>query len=74
MASFNHRFGVEVSEAELLHLVTRLNADPDVDGILVQLPLPPHIDTDKVFLAIDPTKDADGFHLMKVGLIATDGA
>ena len=71
MASFEHRLDVSTSEDELLVLVARLNADEHVDGILVQLPLPPRIDAAKVLNAIDPAKDADGFHPMNVGLIAT---
>lgn len=59
-------------EAELLGLVAGLNADPEVHGILVQLPLPPHIDEGKVIEAIDPSKDVDGFHPMSVGRLATD--
>jgi methylenetetrahydrofolate dehydrogenase (NADP+)/methenyltetrahydrofolate cyclohydrolase len=72
MASFEHRLDVSVSEAGLLALISRLNADPAVDGILVQLPLPPHIDSKKILLAIDPSKDPDGFHPMNVGLISTN--
>jgi methylenetetrahydrofolate dehydrogenase (NADP+)/methenyltetrahydrofolate cyclohydrolase len=71
MASFGHRFDATVSEAELLALIATLNADERVDGILVQLPLPPQIDATKVLRAIDPAKDADGFHPINVGLIAT---
>ena len=58
---------VDVSEAELLSLVHRLNEDPAVDGILVQLPLPAHIDEQKVIQAINPDKDVDGFHPVSVG-------
>ena len=57
-------------EAELLALVDRLNADPAVDGILVQLPLPPHIDANTIILAIDPDKDVDGFHPVNAGRLA----
>ena len=71
MASFEHRLPAETSEAELLDLVGRLNADPEVHGILVQLPLPPHLDSDLVINAIDPAKDVDGFHISNVGLLAT---
>jgi methylenetetrahydrofolate dehydrogenase (NADP+) / methenyltetrahydrofolate cyclohydrolase len=67
MRSFDHTLPLAVSEAELLALVARLNADPDVDGILVQLPLPPHIDAQKVIEAIDPAKDVDGFHPVNAG-------
>ncbi len=56
-----------ISERELLALIESLNADPKVDGILVQLPLPAHIDEQQVLLAIDPDKDVDGFHPMNVG-------
>ncbi|MCR4899600.1 MAG: bifunctional 5,10-methylene-tetrahydrofolate dehydrogenase/5,10-methylene-tetrahydrofolate cyclohydrolase, partial [Treponema sp.] len=55
------------SEAELLELIASLNADSSVHGILVQLPLPKHIDEDKVIMAIDPSKDVDGFHPVSVG-------
>jgi methylenetetrahydrofolate dehydrogenase (NADP+)/methenyltetrahydrofolate cyclohydrolase len=61
----------DTSEAALLATVARLNADPEVDGILVQLPLPPQIDALKVLAAIDPAKDVDGFHAMNAGLLAT---
>ena len=57
-------------EAELLALIARLNADPAVDGILVQLPLPPQIDAQKVIEAIDPAKDVDGFHPVNAGRLA----
>jgi methylenetetrahydrofolate dehydrogenase (NADP+) / methenyltetrahydrofolate cyclohydrolase len=71
MASFEHRLDADVSEAELLTLVARLNADPDVHGILVQLPLPAHMNAEAVINAIDPAKDVDGFHISNVGLLAT---
>ena len=71
MESFEHRLPADSSEAELLALVERLNADPSVDGILVQLPLPVHIDADKVLTSIDPDKDVDGFHPINVGRLAT---
>ena len=71
MASFDHRLGEETSEADLLALIARLNADADVHGILVQLPLPRHIDTAHVLLAIDPAKDVDGFHPYNVGRLAS---
>ena len=58
-------------EAELLGVVAGLNADPQVHGILVQLPLPKHIDTQKVLRAINPAKDVDGFHPFNAGLLAT---
>ena len=71
MASFEHRLAADTSEADLLALVARLNADPAVHGILVQLPLPDHIDETSVIGAIDPAKDVDGFHISNVGLLAT---
>jgi methylenetetrahydrofolate dehydrogenase (NADP+)/methenyltetrahydrofolate cyclohydrolase len=71
MASFEHRLPVETSQADLLALIAALNADDRVDGILVQLPLPPQIDSNLVLRAIDPSKDVDGFHPVNVGLIAT---
>ncbi|MFY7777264.1 MAG: bifunctional methylenetetrahydrofolate dehydrogenase/methenyltetrahydrofolate cyclohydrolase FolD [Elstera sp.] len=71
MRSFEHKLPASVSEAEVLALVERLNADPAVDGILVQLPLPNHIDADKVLLTIDPAKDVDGFHPVNAGRLAT---
>jgi methylenetetrahydrofolate dehydrogenase (NADP+)/methenyltetrahydrofolate cyclohydrolase len=71
MASFEHRLPAETSQAELLALVARLNADPAVHGILVQLPLPGHLDPDPVIDAIDPGKDVDGFHVSNAGLLAT---
>jgi methylenetetrahydrofolate dehydrogenase (NADP+)/methenyltetrahydrofolate cyclohydrolase len=60
-----------VSEEELLGLVEGLNADPDIHGILVQLPLPKHIDESKILLAIDPAQDVDGFHPVNVGKLST---
>ncbi len=71
MRSFEHKLPATTSEAEVLSLVERLNADPAVDGILVQLPLPKHIDADKVLLTIDPAKDVDGFHPVNAGRLAT---
>lgn len=62
----------EAPEAELLGVVEGLNSDPDIHGILVQLPLPDHIDEGRVIEAIDPSKDVDGFHPMSVGRLATD--
>lgn len=67
MASFDHRLPGEATESELLQLVAALNADAAVHGILVQLPLPGHIQTESVLRAIDPDKDVDGFHPMNVG-------
>ncbi len=71
MASIEHRLPADTHADTLLALVARLNADPAVHGILVQLPLPPHIDADLVINAIDPAKDVDGFHISNVGLLAT---
>lgn len=71
MASFEHRLPADAPEAELLGLVARLNADPAVDGILVQLPLPGHMDEAKVIAAIDPDKDVDGFTVVNAGQLAT---
>jgi len=70
MASFEHKLAAETPEGELLALVERLNADPAVDGILVQLPLPAHIDEQKVIAAISPDKDVDGFHVVNAGRLA----
>jgi methylenetetrahydrofolate dehydrogenase (NADP+)/methenyltetrahydrofolate cyclohydrolase len=67
MTSFDHRLPETTTEAELLQLIARLNGDPAVHGILVQLPLPRHIDTPHVLLAVHPDKDVDGFHPMNVG-------
>ena len=71
MNSYEHKLPAETSEAELLALIARLNADPAVHGILVQLPLPKHLDSDLVINAIDPAKDVDGFHISNVGLLGT---
>ncbi len=71
MASFEHRLPADTPQAELMALVQRLNADPAVDGILVQLPLPAHLDANAVLLAIDPAKDVDGLHPWNAGLLAT---
>jgi len=71
MQSFEHKLDADTSEADLLALIDRLNADPAVHGILVQLPLPKHLNEDLVINAIDPTKDVDGFHISNVGLLAT---
>lgn len=65
--SVSHELSADVSETSLLELVESLNADQSVHGILIQLPLPKHIDEDKVLLAIDPKKDVDGFHPISVG-------
>jgi methylenetetrahydrofolate dehydrogenase (NADP+)/methenyltetrahydrofolate cyclohydrolase len=71
MASFEYRLTEDTQEQELLDLIGRLNADPAVHGILVQLPLPAHLNADLVINAIDPAKDVDGFHISNVGLLAT---
>ncbi|KGJ03759.1 bifunctional methylenetetrahydrofolate dehydrogenase/methenyltetrahydrofolate cyclohydrolase FolD [Paracoccus sphaerophysae] len=71
MESFEHRLPAEVSQADLLALVARLNGDPAVNGILVQLPLPAHIDEAAVINAISPEKDVDGFTVLNVGRLAT---
>jgi methylenetetrahydrofolate dehydrogenase (NADP+)/methenyltetrahydrofolate cyclohydrolase len=71
MRSFEHRLSVDTDEATLLSLIQELNNDPQVHGILVQLPLPGHLDSDLVINAIDPAKDVDGFHISNVGLLAT---
>jgi methylenetetrahydrofolate dehydrogenase (NADP+) / methenyltetrahydrofolate cyclohydrolase len=71
MASFEHKLDAATPEAEILALVARLNADPAVHGILVQLPLPAHVDAAKVINTIDPAKDVDGFHISNVGLLGT---
>jgi methylenetetrahydrofolate dehydrogenase (NADP+)/methenyltetrahydrofolate cyclohydrolase len=73
MRSFDHTLPAGTSEAALLALIDRLNRDPAVHGILVQLPLPSHIDPDKVLDAIDPAKDVDGFHVINAGRLATGG-
>ncbi len=71
MASFEYRLPADTAQDELMALVASLNADPAVDGILVQLPLPPQIDADAVLLTIDPDKDVDGFHPVNAGRLAT---
>jgi methylenetetrahydrofolate dehydrogenase (NADP+) / methenyltetrahydrofolate cyclohydrolase len=71
MRSFEHLLPASTSQAELLGLVEKLNADPAVDGILVQLPLPRQIDAQKVIEAIDPNKDVDGFHPINAGRLMT---
>jgi methylenetetrahydrofolate dehydrogenase (NADP+)/methenyltetrahydrofolate cyclohydrolase len=70
MASFEHKLPADVAQAELLALVEKLNADPAVHGILVQLPLPKGLDTDAVVNAIDPAKDVDGLHPNNAGRLA----
>jgi len=71
MASYEHKLPADTSEADLLAVVRALNSDPAVHGILVQLPLPAHLNSDLVINAIDPAKDVDGFHISNVGLLAT---
>jgi methylenetetrahydrofolate dehydrogenase (NADP+) / methenyltetrahydrofolate cyclohydrolase len=73
MNSFEHFLPEDTAEADLLELVDRLNRDPDVNGILVQLPLPKQIDAERVLERIDPAKDVDGFHPINVGRLATGG-
>ncbi|WP_426265830.1 bifunctional methylenetetrahydrofolate dehydrogenase/methenyltetrahydrofolate cyclohydrolase FolD [Sphingomonas sp. LHG3443-2] len=70
MESFHYALPADTSEADLLGLVARLNADPAVDGILVQLPLPSHMDAARVIDAINPDKDVDGFHVVNAGRLA----
>ncbi|MBC6407146.1 MAG: bifunctional methylenetetrahydrofolate dehydrogenase/methenyltetrahydrofolate cyclohydrolase FolD [Rhodobacteraceae bacterium] len=71
MGSFEHKLAADCSESTLLALIHTLNADPRVHGILVQLPLPDHLNADLVINAIDPTKDVDGFHTSNVGLLGS---
>jgi methylenetetrahydrofolate dehydrogenase (NADP+) / methenyltetrahydrofolate cyclohydrolase len=70
MLSFDHRLPATASERELLALVRRLNENPAVHGILVQMPLPAGIDASKIIAAVDPAKDVDGFHPLNVGRLA----
>lgn len=71
MKSVEHKLDADTSEADLLALIAELNGDPTIHGILVQLPLPGHLDEDLVINAIDPAKDVDGFHISNVGLLGT---
>jgi len=71
MTSYEHKLSADTSETELLALIDQLNTDPAVHGILVQLPLPPHLNENLVINAIDPAKDVDGFHISNVGLLGT---
>jgi methylenetetrahydrofolate dehydrogenase (NADP+)/methenyltetrahydrofolate cyclohydrolase len=73
IASFQRNLPDTTSEAELLALIAKLNADDTIDGILVQLPLPKHIDPQRVIDAIDPGKDVDGFHAQNVGRLWSGG-
>ena len=71
MSSFEHKLDASVSEEELIAVIDQLNTDPAVHGILVQLPLPKHLNEDLVIGRIDPAKDVDGFHISNVGLLGT---
>ena len=71
MNSYEHKLDADTAEADLLALIAQLNADPAVHGILVQLPLPGHLNEDLVINSIDPAKDVDGFHISNVGLLGT---
>ena len=71
MASVEHKLPIDTSEAVLLELVARLNADTKIHGILVQLPLPTHLNSELIINSIDPAKDVDGFHISNVGLLGT---
>ena len=71
MNSYEHKLDADISEEELLALIDRLNHDPDVHGILVQLPLPGHMNSDLVINSVSPDKDVDGFHISNVGLLGT---
>ncbi len=71
MNSVEHKRDADISEADLLALIDQLNNDPAIHGILVQLPLPDHLDSDLVINSIDPAKDVDGFHISNVGLLGT---
>jgi len=70
MESFEHRLPADVGQAELVELIDRLNADATVDGILVQLPLPPQVDERVIITRISPDKDVDGFHPVNAGRLA----
>jgi methylenetetrahydrofolate dehydrogenase (NADP+)/methenyltetrahydrofolate cyclohydrolase len=71
MNSWEHKLEATIAEADLLGLIDRLNSDPAVHGILVQLPLPKHMSPDKVINTLDPDKDVDGFHVLNAGRLAT---
>ena len=70
MLGFEHKLAPDTSEGDLLALIDQLNANPAVDGILVQLPLPPHVDATTIITSIDPDKDVDGFHPINAGRLA----
>lgn len=74
MGSIEHRLDTETTQGDLNQLIAQLNNDPQVHGILVQLPLPPHLDEDEVIASIDPAKDVDGFHPLNVGALAAGQA
>ncbi|MCB0034728.1 MAG: bifunctional methylenetetrahydrofolate dehydrogenase/methenyltetrahydrofolate cyclohydrolase, partial [Anaerolineales bacterium] len=69
--SIGHELPADISQEELLNLVQQLNADPEVNGILIQLPLPKHIDEETILMAIDIEKDVDGFHPVNVGRLSS---
>ena len=71
MASFEHKLAADTPQAELMDLIHKLNNDPEVHGILVQLPLSDHMDESAVIDAISPDKDVDGFHILNVGRLGT---
>jgi methylenetetrahydrofolate dehydrogenase (NADP+) / methenyltetrahydrofolate cyclohydrolase len=71
MTSIEHKLPADTAEADLLALIAKLNADPQINGILVQLPLPAHLNSELVINTIDPAKDVDGFHISNVGLLGT---
>ncbi len=71
MKSVEHKLAADTSEADLLALIDQLNSDESIHGILVQLPLPGHLNEDLVINSIDPAKDVDGFHISNVGLLGT---
>ena len=71
MHSVEHKLDADTSETDLLTVINKLNADPTIHGILVQLPLPKHLNEDLVIGNIDPVKDVDGFHISNVGLLGT---
>jgi len=70
--SITHNMPDTISQNEIIQIIEMMNANPHIDGILVQLPLPKHIDTDKILEVIDPKKDVDGFHAYNVGRLVTN--